>query len=90
MPIRKIADLPKPKKCRDPDHELSTHISLPPGIYEHECPSCGEKTTFVVDGGRLTVAARDGLHSRPIDPFNPWDDPAWDDSQWWRRHGPSS
>lgn len=48
MPTRKIADLPPRKKiCRDPEHDLPNMIVLPPGVYEHECPRCGNKQTFV-------------------------------------------
>ncbi len=47
MPIRKIADLPQ-GPCTGLDHLPPAHIVHPPGIYEHECPSCGKKTTFTV------------------------------------------
>ena len=47
MTLRKIADLPVP--CRDPDHRAPKFVALAPGIYEHTCPSCGEKTVFTVD-----------------------------------------
>lgn len=58
MPTRKIADLPKPStwtmpkagrpKCSHPEHNPPDRVSLPPGIYEHECPACGHKTIFTV------------------------------------------
>jgi hypothetical protein len=48
MPTRKIADIPVP--CRHPEHQPPSHMVLGPGVYEHECPSCGKKSTFVVAG----------------------------------------
>lgn len=45
---RKIAELPKEKKCKDPEHNPATMILRKPGIYEHECPSCHEKQVFTV------------------------------------------
>ncbi len=36
------------KPCHDPDHTPPGHMVLRPGIiYEHECPTCGKKTTLV-------------------------------------------
>lgn len=85
MPIRKIADIPRVKKCRDPDHEIPNMICLEPGIYEHECPSCGKKTTFVVDrGGRLSVTSRDGHGPSDKSIGSDAIDPRWNDSRWWR------
>lgn len=46
MPTRKISDLPRP--CGDPDHDPPTHIVLENGIYEHECPKCGQVGRFEV------------------------------------------
>lgn len=46
MPLKKIADAPKP--CFSADHNLPSHIVLSPGTYEHTCSSCGKKTTFAV------------------------------------------
>lgn len=64
MPIRKIADFPPAPKpepkikkdeylkklmgCLHPEHKPPTHISLTPGIYEHECPACHKTQTFTV------------------------------------------
>ena len=44
--LRKIADAKPP--CLSPEHNPPSHISLPPGTYEHTCPACGETTTFEV------------------------------------------
>jgi ribosomal protein L37AE/L43A len=49
MPTRKISDLPKGDTCRHPDHDPPTMMVLSPGVYEHECPSCGRKIVFRVD-----------------------------------------
>lgn len=38
MPTRKIHDLER--ICLDRDHAPPMHISLEPGVYEHECPTC--------------------------------------------------
>lgn len=58
MPTRKIGDLPEPDKsrwvkteerpCFHPEHDPPSMVVRPPGIYEHECPGCGRKITFVV------------------------------------------
>jgi hypothetical protein len=48
MPTKKIADLPG--CCRHPEHLPPMHQVFEPGIYEHECPACHKKTTFVVNG----------------------------------------
>lgn len=45
--LRKIAE-PPPPPCTHPEHKPPTMIVLSPGTYEHECPSCGNKITFVV------------------------------------------
>lgn len=46
MPTKKIADVPR--YCRHPDHDPPKHMVWSPGVYEHECPSCGYKTRFTV------------------------------------------
>jgi hypothetical protein len=51
MPTRKIGDFPQEKVCRDPEHEPANMIVREPGVYEHECPSCGRKFTFIVSQG---------------------------------------
>lgn len=34
--------------CRHPEHNPATMIVRKPGMYEHECPRCGEKQQFEV------------------------------------------
>lgn len=52
--LRKIRDLqpewgqPRPEPCLSPDHEFPSMVVLEPGVWEHECPSCGRKTTVTV------------------------------------------
>jgi len=49
MPTRKIPDTGWIKtQCRHPEHNPPQFISLPAGLYEHECPSCSNKTVFRV------------------------------------------
>ncbi len=53
MPTRKIEEpeIWKSKPlCRDRGHEVPSHQVFEPGLYEHVCPSCGEKKVFRVDG----------------------------------------
>jgi len=48
MPVRKVSDLPG---CHDPDHHPLTEterLALAPGIYEHTCPACNNRTRFTV------------------------------------------
>jgi hypothetical protein len=47
--LRKIADIPRP--CTNPGHYPPNMIVLPPGVYEHVCPGCGQKMTFTVPHG---------------------------------------
>lgn len=63
MPTRKIADLPKSLFCNDQDHEPPTMRVFEPGVYEHECPSCGRKTQFVVS--RTEVLISDSVPAWP-------------------------
>lgn len=45
---RKIADIPK--QCKDPNHNFpNMWCPAEDGVYEHECPTCGEKqqTTYI-------------------------------------------
>ena len=49
MPIRKIESEDWGQKaCLHPEHSFPSHISLPAGTYEHECPACGAKRQAVV------------------------------------------
>lgn len=48
MPIRKIKHFPENQTCRHPEHNPPNMIVLEPGVYEHTCPACGKKQTFVV------------------------------------------
>lgn len=57
MTIRKIDDGDGWRNkvvCRDREHDVPTMISLPPGTYEHECPSCHKRTVFRVNGGQMS------------------------------------
>ncbi len=78
MPTKKIADLPRQQYCRHPEHNPPSMIVLPPGIYEHTCPSCGRRVTFRVEplgflGGEECERRRD-----PRD---------WDRGRRWPRKG---
>lgn len=46
--LKKVGDVKPP--CMHPEHNPPTHIVLEPGHYEYTCPSCGEKTRFIVSG----------------------------------------
>lgn len=49
MPTRKIHDFsPSHSSCNHPEHNPPSMIVLPPGLYEHTCPRCGQKQTFTV------------------------------------------
>lgn len=45
---KRIGNVPIQKGCNDPEHNPPSHWCPPPGIYEHECPSCGNKRTIVI------------------------------------------
>ena len=46
---RKIVDaLPRPCQC--PEHNPPGMMVFGPGMYEHVCPTCGQKQVFAVDG----------------------------------------
>lgn len=53
MPIKKIKDISSKDYCRHPEHNPPNMIVLPPGVYEHTCPSCGAKKIFTVN--RVTL-----------------------------------
>lgn len=44
--LRKIRDVKPP--CMSSEHNPPSNIVLDPGEYEYTCPSCGNKTVFVV------------------------------------------
>lgn len=46
--LEKIADVKTP--CMSPEHNPPNMIVLPPGVYRHTCPSCGNTVTFTVGG----------------------------------------
>ena len=52
MPTRRIDDKENPWKvpprCRDREHVPPSMQVFEPGVYEHECPACGQKQIFVV------------------------------------------
>lgn len=56
MPTRKIEE-PTSKEwasevyrtCRDPSHDPPSMRVFEPGLYEHECPTCGTITKFRVE-----------------------------------------
>lgn len=48
MPTRKLSDLPR-QYCTDREHEPPAHMVYENGLYEHECPSCGNKIRFTVN-----------------------------------------
>lgn len=45
---KKIANLPKNETCRDREHNPPNMIVYEDGVYEHTCPSCGNKIIFTV------------------------------------------
>ena len=49
MPTKKIKDIEEYEICTHPEHNPPQHQVFPPGVYEHVCPACGEKTTFRVE-----------------------------------------
>lgn len=66
MPTKKLCDLPenlfkKPDPiivridvCKDPDHEVPLNKSkFSPGLYEHECSTCGLVKSFLVHDDNL-------------------------------------
>lgn len=44
MPTKKIAELPR--TCRHPEHNPPNMMVY--GVWEHTCPACGAKQTFVM------------------------------------------
>jgi len=56
MPTRKIADLPR--VCRHPEHNPPNMMVYENGVWEHVCPACGAKQTFVVNKPCLSAPSR--------------------------------
>ena len=57
--MKKIADLPREKRCQDPCHNPpSMWCPREPGIYEHECPTCGAKSKVIYDPPTLGVVPK--------------------------------
>jgi hypothetical protein len=53
MTIKKIETWPKPKICRNPEHNPPSHMVLEPGLYSHTCPGCGKVQVFTVQENYL-------------------------------------
>jgi hypothetical protein len=43
------------ENCKNIEHDPPKHISLPSGMYEHICPSCGRVTKITVAPTHLNV-----------------------------------
>lgn len=63
MPTRKLSDTPR-QYCRDPEHEVPSHMVFDNGLYEHECPGCGNKIRFQVNKPVLKVETLKELYSK--------------------------
>lgn len=54
MPTRRLPDPDQkswvPHPCMHPEHNPPKHMVFQPGHYEHECPGCGRKQQFFVQG----------------------------------------
>ena len=48
--LRKIKEIKPP--CRHYDHKPPMFIHLEPGVYEHVCDGCGEKTEITISDNR--------------------------------------
>lgn len=65
MSTQRIGDLPEHrlvefKPCTHPEHLPHSHVVLPPGVYRHTCPSCGDSFEFSVwDGPTLDAMDKD-------------------------------
>ena len=72
MPTRKIADIEQPKRCLHPEHDPPMFQVFDPGLYRHECPSCGRQVIFVISvkGSLLHEVPRadddDDIDSNPM------------------------
>lgn len=51
MTLRKLPDMEDQQwtDCRNPEHQPPGMIVLENGWYEHTCPACLKKTTFLVN-----------------------------------------
>ena len=45
----RIADAPNQANCTYPEHNPPTHAHYEQGIYQHTCPKCGHKKTFIIN-----------------------------------------
>jgi len=62
MPFRKISDFNPPlPPCSHPEHNPPSHIVLPPGEWEYECPGCGSKVKISSPSIRWTASSEDPL-----------------------------
>ena len=50
MPFVKFDPPTKEERCLSTEHNPPSHIVLQPGTHTYECPACGQKTTFTVQG----------------------------------------
>lgn len=41
------------RECSHPEHNPPSMRVFDPGLYEHECPSCGKKQCFRIDATSL-------------------------------------
>lgn len=47
--VKKVGEvIPMPQRCKDPEHDFPNMIVLPPGRWEHTCPTCKLKQTVYV------------------------------------------
>lgn len=59
MPTRKIVELtPSAASCRHPEHDPPKHCAFSPGLYEHTCPACRVRQTFLVGPGAMLSSPR--------------------------------
>jgi hypothetical protein len=54
--LTKIASMEPP--CLHPEHNPPNMIVLSPGTYEHKCPGCGKKMSFIVSGPIWSIEPR--------------------------------
>lgn len=61
--LRKIASFSASLPCQHPEHNPPTMLYLEPGVYEHQCPGCGDRSVFSVYGFSSTTGSPAGLPS---------------------------